>query len=177
MRGTTGLTLSRWPKFTTLEVKEHQPTVACSVRRRGSMAFCSGSSQPGTRLILHALQPAPSAGSPLCLAHSHAARLLCSRPWPYCGHQLQCLRAPALQPATDAGCLLAAGRLAARPGLLAPTIRDACRRLTTRPTVAPSSRRLPTLAARRAEMNALVDWLSSSRTPAQIRHCKRRRSA
>ena len=46
------LTLSASRKFTTLEVKEHQPTVACCVRHRGSMAFCSGSSQPGTRLII-----------------------------------------------------------------------------------------------------------------------------
>lgn len=85
MLGTTGLTLLRSRKFTTLEVKEQQPTVACSVRRRGSMAFCSGSSQPGTRLIIARVvarilrrQTPPR---PSCLAHSHAARLLCSRPW------------------------------------------------------------------------------------------------
>ncbi|KAH6620039.1 hypothetical protein C7974DRAFT_378167 [Boeremia exigua] len=46
-------------------------------------------------------------------------------------------------------------------------IRDACRGLTTRPSVAPSPRRLSTLAGRRAEMTALVDWLSCLRTPAE----------
>jgi hypothetical protein len=65
-------------KLTTLEVKEHQPTVACSVRRRGSLASCSGNSQPGTRLILHALQPVSSADSPL--AHHRLSRALSRLP-------------------------------------------------------------------------------------------------
>jgi len=77
---------------------------------------------------------------------------------------------------TNAGWLPTVSLLAARSSLRAPR-RDACRGLTTRPTAAPSSRRLPPLAARRAEMNALVDWLSWSRIPAQIRHWERRRSA
>ena len=55
--GATELTLSRPRKFATLEVKERQPVVACSVRRRGSLASCSGISQSGTRFRLHALQP------------------------------------------------------------------------------------------------------------------------
>lgn len=44
-------------------------------------------------------------------------------------------------------------------------IHEACSGLTTRPTVAPSPRRLLSLAGRRAERNAQVDCLSLSRTP------------
>ena len=78
--GATELTLSRPRKFATLEVKERQPVVACSVRRRGSLASCSGISQSGTRFRLHALQPVSSTACSLCTAHCYAARLRCVQP-------------------------------------------------------------------------------------------------
>lgn len=70
--GATELTLSRPRKFATLEVKERQPVVACSARRRGSLASCSGILQPGTRFRLHALQPVSSTDCSLCTAHCYA---------------------------------------------------------------------------------------------------------
>lgn len=77
--GATELTLSRPRKFATLEVKERQPVVACSVRRRGSLASCSGISQSGTRFRF-ALQPVSSTDCSLCTAHCYAVRLRCVQP-------------------------------------------------------------------------------------------------
>ena len=79
-----GLTPLASRKFTTLEVKEHQPTVADSVRRRGSMAFCSSrlaarNTLDIARVAARIFRRAPSLSRALS-QHCHPARMLCVQP-------------------------------------------------------------------------------------------------
>lgn len=118
MRGTTGLTLSRSRNLTTWKSRNTSqpwrvPSGGVDLWRFALAAPSQEHAWDRTRWSPYLPQAAP-----LCLAHSHAARLLCSRPWPHRGHQLQCPRAPALQPATNKR-RLAANRFVVRCSLLA----------------------------------------------------------